>query len=54
MNIVEIILAKKDKKALTKEQIHFFIKGLVDKTIENYQVSALLMAITITSMNYPE
>ena len=54
MNIVEIILAKKDKKALTKEQIHFFIKGLVDKTIENYQVSALLMAITINGMTSEE
>ena len=54
MNIVEIILAKKDKKALTKEQIHFFIKGLVDKTIENYQVSALLMAITLNGMTSEE
>jgi pyrimidine-nucleoside phosphorylase len=54
MNIVDIITAKKDKKALTKEQIHFFIKGYLDKTIEDYQASALLMAITINGMNSEE
>ena len=54
MNIVDIITAKKDKKALTKEQIHFFIKGYLDKTIEDYQASALLMAITINGMTSEE
>ena len=54
MDIIEIITAKKDGKVLTKEQIHFFIKGLIDKTIEDYQVSALLMAITINGMNSEE
>jgi pyrimidine-nucleoside phosphorylase len=54
MDIVEIITAKKDKKALTKEQIHFFIKGYIDKTIEDYQASALLMAITINGMTSEE
>ena len=54
MDIIEIIIAKKDGKVLTKEQIHFFIKGLTDKTIEDYQVSALLMAITINGMNSEE
>ena len=54
MNIVDIITSKKDKKALTKEQIHFFIKGYLDKTIEDYQASALLMAITINGMTSEE
>ena len=54
MDIIEIIIAKKDGKVLTKEQIHFFINGLIDKTIEDYQVSALLMAITINGMNSEE
>ena len=54
MNIIDIIEAKKDKKALTKEQIHFFIKGYIDKTIEDYQASALLMAITINGMTSDE
>ena len=54
MNIADIITAKKDKKVLTKEQIHFFIKGYLDKTIEDYQASALLMAITINGMTSEE
>ena len=54
MNIIDIIEAKKDKKALTREQIHFFIKGYIDKTIEDYQASALLMAITINGMTSEE
>ena len=54
MDIIEIICDKKDGKALSKEQIHFFIKGYLDKTIENYQASSLLMAITINGMNSEE
>ena len=54
MDIIQIITDKKDKKALTKEQIHYFIKGYLDKTIEDYQASALLMAITINGMNSEE
>lgn len=55
MDIIEIISDKKDGKALTKEQIHFFIKGCcIDKTIPDYQTSSLLMAITIKGMNSEE
>ena len=54
MDIINIICDKKDRKALTKEQIHFFIKGYVDKKIQDYQASALLMAITINGMNSEE
>ena len=54
MDIIQIISDKKDGKALTKEQIHFFIKEYVGKKIEDYQASALLMAITINGMNSEE
>ena len=54
MDIIQIITDKKDRKALSKEQIHFFIKGFLDKSIGNYQASALLMAITINGMNSEE
>ena len=54
MDIISIITDKKDGKALTKEQIHFFIRNYVDKKIEDYQASALLMAITINGMNSEE
>ena len=54
MDIIEIICDKRDGKVLTKEQIHFFIKNYIDKKIEDYQASALLMAITINGMNSEE
>ena len=54
MDIIQIIIDKKDKKSLTKEQIHFFINEYINKRIEDYQASALLMAITINGMNSEE
>ena len=54
MDIIQIICDKKDGKELTKEQIHFFIKGYCDKKIEDYQASSLLMAITINGMTSEE
>ena len=54
MDIISIIIDKKNGKALTKEQIHFFIRNYIDKKIEDYQASALLMAITINGMNSEE
>ena len=54
MDIIQIICDKKDGKALTKEQIHFFIKEYLNKKIEDYQASSLLMAITINGMNSEE
>ena len=54
MDIVQIIIDKKDGKALSKEQIHYFIKNYVDGKIPDYQASALLMAITINGMNSKE
>jgi len=50
----DIIIAKRDKKALTREQIHFFIKGYVEGKIPDYQVSSLLMAIVLNDMNNQE
>lgn len=54
MDIIQIISDKRDKKALTKEQIHFFINEYINKRIEDYQASVLLMAITINGMNSEE
>ena len=54
MDIIQIICDKRDGKELTKEQIHFFIKEYDDKKIEDYQASALLMAITINGMTSEE
>ena len=50
----DIIIAKRDKKALSREEIHYFIKGYVEGSIPDYQVSALLMAIVLNNMNEQE
>lgn len=54
MNIVEIIEKKKQKRALTREEIAFFIDGVVNETIADYQTAALLMAIRLNGMNREE
>ncbi|BBB31755.1 pyrimidine-nucleoside phosphorylase [Thermotomaculum hydrothermale] len=54
MDIVSIIKKKRDKQALTKEEIYFFIEGVTNGTIPDYQISALLMAIVLNGMNEEE
>ena len=54
MNIIDIIDKKKKGKKLSYNEIEFFIKGTVDKTIPDYQVSALLMAICLKGMDNAE
>lgn len=54
MNIVDIILDKRYGKELTYEQIMFFVKGVTERTIPDYQTSALLMAIVLNGMTERE
>ena len=54
MNILSIIDKKRRGLSLKKEQIKFFVDGYVDGSIPDYQMSALLMAITINGMNKQE
>ncbi|NLP29779.1 MAG: pyrimidine-nucleoside phosphorylase [Clostridiales bacterium] len=54
MNMYNIILKKREGKALTKEEIDFFIGGYTKGDIPDYQVSALLMAIYFQKMNHEE
>lgn len=51
MRFVDIIEKKKNKKELTDEEIKFWIDGVTDETIPDYQTSALLMAIVLNGMN---
>ena len=41
MRFVDIINKKREGKALTKEEIQFWIDGYVNEEIPDYQVSAL-------------
>lgn len=54
MNIIDIIEKKKDGLPLSEEEISYWIEGVVNKSIPDYQSSALLMAITIKGMNDKE
>ena len=54
MRFVDIIEKKRDGLALTREEIHFWIKNYVGGIIPDYQVSALCMAIYFNGMNEDE
>ena len=54
MNIIDIILKKKNKQQLTEEQLEYVIKNYVNGKIKDYQMSALLMAIVIQDMTNKE
>ena len=54
MRMYDIILKKRNGGKLTKEEIDFFVKGVTDRTIENYHVSALMMAIYFQGMDEEE
>jgi pyrimidine-nucleoside phosphorylase len=54
MNIVDIIEKKKSGKALTKDEIDFFIQGYSRGEMPDYQISALLMAIWFKGMDNEE
>jgi pyrimidine-nucleoside phosphorylase len=51
MRAVDIIRAKRDGEALTREAIDAFVRGVTDGSWEDYQSSALLMAIVLKGMN---
>nr|WP_294680583.1 thymidine phosphorylase [uncultured Anaerotignum sp.] len=54
MNFVDCIIKKRDGGKLTKEEIAFFIKGVTEGTLPDYQISALLMAIFLKGMDAEE
>jgi pyrimidine-nucleoside phosphorylase len=54
MRAVDIILSKRDGRALTREEIRFFVDGVTNGTLPDYQASALLMAILLRGMTAEE
>jgi pyrimidine-nucleoside phosphorylase len=54
MRFVDVIRAKRDGAALTRDDIQAFVAGATDGSIPDYQVSALLMAILLRGMTADE
>lgn len=54
MRMVDIIAKKREGRKLSKKEIDYFIKGVVEGTVPDYQSSALLMAICIKGMDDEE
>ncbi len=54
MKAVDIIIHKRDGKELTREEIEFFVRGIVSGDIPDYQVSAWAMAVQLNGMSEQE
>ncbi|MBN2549947.1 MAG: thymidine phosphorylase [Anaerolineales bacterium] len=54
MRAVDIIVKKRDKEELTRQEIEFFIQGFTRGDIADYQASAWAMAVVLNSMTLRE
>ena len=54
MNIIDIIIKKRNGNKLNKEEIEFVINGYTNDVIPDYQISAFLMAIYFKGMDPEE
>ncbi|MCH5166470.1 MAG: thymidine phosphorylase [Erysipelotrichales bacterium] len=54
MNILDIITKKKNGKTLSYDELKYAFNAYLNKDIPDYQMSALLMAITINGMTLSE
>lgn len=54
MRAIDIIARKRDGMALNAEEIDFFVQGLTQDTIPDYQVAAWLMAVYLRDMDRQE
>lgn len=50
MNIVEILAKKRDGQEHTQAELEYLMKGVVDGTVEQYQMAAWLMATRLNGM----
>ena len=54
MNIIDIIIKKKNKEELNEEEIKYVVENFTNGSIPDYQMSSLLMAIVINGMTDDE
>lgn len=54
MNMLELIEKKRDGGILNRSEIEFFVEGVTNQTLPDYQISAFLMAVLFQGMNDQE
>lgn len=54
MKMYDIIMKKQSGRELTEDEIDFFVKGVTDGSIPDYQISAFLMAVWFRGMTEDE
>ena len=54
MRIVDIIIKKRDRQELSREEIEFFIQGFARGEMPDYQASAWAMAVLLNGMTAAE
>ena len=54
MNIVDIIIKKREGNKLSNEEIAYFVKGVTDGSLPDYQISAFLMAAFLKKLDAEE
>ena len=54
MNIIDVINKKRNNEELTREELEVAFNGFLKKEVQDYQMSALLMAICINGMSDQE
>ena len=54
MRAVDIIIKKRDKQELSKEEISFLVKNFTTGEIPDYQISAWAMAVLLNGMSHQE
>jgi len=54
MRAVDVIIKKRDRQELSNEEIVFFVNGITNGTIMDYQAAAWAMAVLLNGMNERE
>ncbi len=54
MRAVDIIIKKRDKQELSKEEINFFVENFTTGEVPDYQMSAFAMAVLLNGMSHQE
>src|SRR4030042_3710391 len=51
MRAIDVIVKKRDRNELTRQEIEFFIQGYAKGEIPDYQAAAFAMAVLLNGMN---